>query len=132
MTSRDLDPAMAGSFESMYEGTPPWDIGRPQREFVRLEDIAYDKRPGMQNVVYVVDSGRGATSAGGNAFTSTNGRVWKLVLDPSNPKRVISLSILIEGDDAPGARRQAHHQARPNSPVGRTARISAIGAKSVK
>ena len=29
-------------------------------EFVRVEDIAYDRRPGMQNVVYVVDSGRGA------------------------------------------------------------------------
>ena len=31
--------------------------------FVRVEDIAYDKRPGMQNVVYVVDSGRGSSSA---------------------------------------------------------------------
>src|SRR3989475_5265331 len=28
-----------GGFEEMYtEGTPPWDIGRPQREFVRLEE----------------------------------------------------------------------------------------------
>ncbi len=70
-------------------------------QFVRVEDIAYDKRPGMQNVVYVVDSGRGATSAGGNPFTSSNGRVWKLVLDPSDPTKVLSLSILIEGDDAP-------------------------------
>ena len=31
-------------------------------QFTRVEDIAYDKRPGMQNVVYVVDSGRGATA----------------------------------------------------------------------
>jgi hypothetical protein len=70
-------------------------------QFVRLEDIAYDKRPGMSNVVYLIDSGRGATSAGGNAFTSTNGRVWKLVLDRRDPTRVESLSILIEGDDNP-------------------------------
>ncbi len=28
-------------------------------DFVRVEDIAYDKRPGMGNVVYIVDSGRG-------------------------------------------------------------------------
>ena len=28
-------------------------------QFVRVEDLAYDKRPGMENVVYVVDSGRG-------------------------------------------------------------------------
>ena len=29
---------MGGSFEEMYEGTPPWDIGRPQPEFIRLEE----------------------------------------------------------------------------------------------
>jgi len=74
---------------------------KPVFQFVRVEDIAYDKRPGMQNVVYVVDSGRGATSTGGNAFTSTNGRVWKLVLDPADATKVLSFSVLIEGDDAP-------------------------------
>ena len=70
-------------------------------QFVRLEDIAYDKRPEMSNVVYVADTGRGATSAGGNAFTSSNGRIWKFVLDPSDPTHVLSLSVLIEGDDNP-------------------------------
>jgi hypothetical protein len=74
---------------------------KPVFQFVRVEDIAYDKRRGMQNVLYIVDSGRGATSAGGNAFTSTNGRIWKLVLDPKDPTRVLSFSVLIEGDDAP-------------------------------
>jgi hypothetical protein len=74
---------------------------KPVFQFVRVEDVAYDKRPGMQNVVYIVDSGRGATSAGGNAFTSSNGRVWRMVLDPADPTRVLSFSILIEGDDAP-------------------------------
>jgi hypothetical protein len=76
-------------------------------DFVRVEDIAYDKRPGQSNVVYVVDSGRGFTPAPppappSPAFgpgLSTNGRVWKMVLDPSDPKKVTSLSILIEGDD---------------------------------
>ncbi len=69
-------------------------------DFVRLEDIAYDKRKGEQNVVYLVDSGRGtnATPAKG---TSTNGRIWKMVLDKKDPKKVTSLSILIEGDDNP-------------------------------
>ena len=38
---------------------------KPVFQFTRVEDIAYDRRRGMQNVVYVVDSGRGATSAGG-------------------------------------------------------------------
>jgi hypothetical protein len=74
-------------------------------EFVRLEDVAYDKRPGMGNVVYLVDSGRGTGAAApplpqGNGI-STNGRVWKMVLDPEDPTIVDSLSILIEGDDRP-------------------------------
>jgi hypothetical protein len=70
-------------------------------QFTRIEDMAFDKRPDMSNVVYLADSGRGATSAGGNAFTSSNGRIWKMVLDPSDPTKVTSLSILIEGDDHP-------------------------------
>jgi hypothetical protein len=77
--------------------------------FVRIEDIATDKRPGMSNVVYMADSGRGATSPGFangvddalNPFTSTNGRIWKMVMDRTDPTKVTSLSILIEGDDNP-------------------------------
>jgi hypothetical protein len=68
-------------------------------QFLRIEDIAFDKRPGMENVVYLVDSGRG--SAGVPAIgRSTNGRVWKMVLDPSDPTTVLELSILIEGDNS--------------------------------
>ena len=66
--------------------------------FVRLEDVAYDKRPGMSNVVYLVDSGRGTNAAVG-AGVSSNGRIWEMVLDPSDPTQVDSLRILIEGDD---------------------------------
>jgi SAM-dependent methyltransferase len=29
---------MAGGFDEMYQGTPPWDIGRPQPVFVRLAE----------------------------------------------------------------------------------------------
>jgi hypothetical protein len=70
-------------------------------QFVRLEDIAYDKRHGMRNVVYIADTGRGATSAGGNEFTSSNGRIWRLVLNKKDPTKVDSLNVLVEGDDAP-------------------------------
>jgi hypothetical protein len=69
-------------------------------QFVRVEDIAYDKRPGMENVVYVVDSGRG-TAGVSQPGRSTNGRVWKMVLDPDDPTEVTSLSIHVEGDDNP-------------------------------
>jgi hypothetical protein len=72
-------------------------------QFVRVEDIAYDKRPGMENVVYIVDSGRGRTAAQSldTNFRSTNGRVWKMVLDKDDPTKVTSLTVLVEGDDNP-------------------------------
>ena len=73
-------------------------------QFVRIEDIAYDKRAGMGNVVYIVDSGRGRSpvqSLDTPNFKSTNGRVWKMVLDPSNPTVVTSLTVFVEGDDNP-------------------------------
>jgi hypothetical protein len=72
-------------------------------QFVRVEDIAYDKRPGMGNVVYIVDSGRGRTAAQSldTNFRSTNGRVWKMVLDKDDPTTVTSLTVLVEGDDNP-------------------------------
>lgn len=73
-------------------------------QFVRIEDIAYDKRPGMGNVVYLVDSGRGRTPAQSldtPNFKSTNGRVWKMVLDKKDPTKVTSLSVFVEGDDNP-------------------------------
>jgi hypothetical protein len=72
-------------------------------QFVRVEDIAYDKRPGMGNVVYIVDSGRGRTAAQSldTNFRSTNGRVWKMVLDRNDPTIVTSLTVFVEGDDNP-------------------------------
>ena len=69
-------------------------------DFVRVEDIAYDKRPDMSNTVYVVDSGRGSTGPSADG-KSTNGRVWKMVLDAGDPTKVTSMSVLIEGDDSP-------------------------------
>lgn len=69
-------------------------------QFVRIEDISYDKRPGNGNVAYVVDSGRG-TAGPSAAGRSTNGRVWKMILDPNDPTIVTSLSIIVEGDDNP-------------------------------
>jgi hypothetical protein len=69
-------------------------------QFVRVEDIAYDKRPGMENVVYIVDSGRGSAGTAQQG-RSTNGRVWKMVLDPDDPTVVTSLTVFVEGDDNP-------------------------------
>ncbi len=73
-------------------------------QFVRIEDIAYDKRRGMGNVVYLADSGRGRRPdqvLDTPNFRSTNGRVWKMVIDKHNPTKVTSLSVFVEGDDNP-------------------------------
>jgi hypothetical protein len=69
-------------------------------QFVRVEDMAYDKRTGMGNVVYIADSGRG-TVGDPIAGRSTNGRIWRMVLDVNDPTKVTSLSIFVEGDDNP-------------------------------
>ena len=58
-------------------------------QFVRIEDIAYEKRGGKENrdVVYIVDSGRGRRvdqSLDTPNFKSTNGRVWRMELDKND------------------------------------------------
>lgn len=80
-------------------------------QFIRVEDIAYDRTHG--NVVYFADTGepravadpattrlrRGSTSTG----PYMNGRLFKIVLDPANPLEVLSLTILPGADfDAGG------------------------------
>jgi hypothetical protein len=54
----------------------------------------------MENVVYVVDSGRGTAGSQGPGV-STNGRVWKMELDPNDPTVVTSMRVFVEGDDTP-------------------------------
>ncbi len=58
-------------------------------QFIRLEDIAYDRTtPG---VVYVADTGRGSGAA-------PNGRIYRFELSAGDPRVVEELSILIDGD----------------------------------
>jgi hypothetical protein len=109
-------PPTNGSWQTDLRSAAPVGIDGPQWvleywsdthnvfQFVRVEDIAYDKRPGKGNVVYIVDSGRGRTatqSLDTPNFRSTNGRVWKMVLDPDDPTVVTSLTVFAEGDDNP-------------------------------
>jgi hypothetical protein len=109
-------PPSNGSWQTDLRSTTPIGIDGPQWvleywsdthdvfQFVRVEDIASDKRPGMGNVVYIADTGRGRTPAQSQDtpnFKSTNGRIWKMVLDPKDPTVVTSLTVLVEGDDNP-------------------------------
>lgn len=86
-----------------------WSDQNDAFQFVRIEDMAYDRRPAMQNVVYLVDSGRGTTGSP-QPGRSTNGRIWKMVLDPADPTEVTSLSILVDGDTMPVKHPGAIHQ----------------------
>ncbi len=105
-------PPSNGSWQRDLRTTVPTGLDGPQWvleywsqlnnvfNFVRVEDIAYDKRDGMGNVAYVVDSGRGTAGTPAQGL-STNGRVWKMVFDPADPTVVTSLSVFVEGDDNP-------------------------------
>ena len=76
-------------------------------EFIRVEDIAYDRT--TPNVVYFADTGEPRALPGvgparmtrgpsGTRGPFPNGRIFRLVLDPADPTKVTSLSILVDGD----------------------------------
>jgi hypothetical protein len=100
-------PAPAPTTWQTFNGVgidgPQWVLEWWSREngvfgFIRVEDTAYDKRHGKSNVVYIVDSGRG-TNAPVADGTSSNGRIWEMVLNKKDPTGPAKLRILIEGDD---------------------------------
>jgi hypothetical protein len=88
-----MDPTAAKGTQSALESDSDT---KGVFQFLRIEDIAYDRND--PNIVYFADSGRAASSAGANPYASTNGRIFKMVLDPTDPTVVTSLSILIEGE----------------------------------
>ena len=109
-------PPDDGSWQTDLRASTPTGIDGPQWvlehwsdlngvfQFVRVEDIAYDKRRGKSNIVYLADSGRGRRadqSLDTPNFRSTNGRVWRMVLDKKDPTKVTSLTVMVEGDDKP-------------------------------
>jgi hypothetical protein len=78
-------------------------------QFIRVEDIAYDRND--PSIVYFADTGEPRATLGATAAdrmtrnpVSTfrgpfpNGRIWKMVLNENDPKVVDSLSILIDAD----------------------------------
>jgi hypothetical protein len=87
-----------------------WSNANNVFQFIRLEDIAYDRRD--KNIVYIADTGEpraqpdpttGRLRRGGAVPPNPmgpypNGRIFKFVFDPKDPTKVNSLSILIDGD----------------------------------
>ena len=88
-------------------GLENWSNTNNVFQFIRLEDIAYDRK--KSNVVYMADTGepraiphptstRLQRGPAGPLGQWSNGRIFKFVFDKKNPKVVKSLSILIDGD----------------------------------
>jgi hypothetical protein len=88
------------------QGLEDWSNDNNVFQFIRLEDLAYDKND--PNVVYLADTGgtgivpdptTGRMTRGSGGFAD-NGSVFKLVFDPTDPLKVVSFSVLAQGDDA--------------------------------
>jgi hypothetical protein len=120
----EIAPGMApwkGRFipvpESVARGTDPsvlpqdaledWSNANNVFQFIRVEDLAYD--PDDPTVVYFADTGerravenpatgRLMRAPSGTMGPYPNGRIFKLVLDPDDPKKVLSFSILLDAD----------------------------------
>jgi uncharacterized protein DUF839 len=100
-------------------GLETWSNENNVFQFIRVEDIAYDRR--KPNIVYFADTGEpraipdtttGRLKRGpsGTLGPYMNGRIFKLVLDPVDSKKVLSLSVLIDADTGNYGNQNVIHQ----------------------
>ena len=96
-----------------------WSNSENVFQFIRVEDIAYDRND--PNIVYFADTGEpraiadattGRLIRGGSSTTGPypNGRIFKMVLDEEDPTVVESLSIVIDADAGGYGNRAVLHQ----------------------
>lgn len=78
-------------------------------QFIRLEDLAYDRHDGR--VVYIADTGAtrvvpdpttGRMTRGSSAGLADNGRIFRMEFNANNPRKVDSFSVVADAD-APGS-----------------------------
>jgi hypothetical protein len=88
-------------------GLEAWSNENNVFQFIRVEDIAYDRN--QPNVVYFADTGerralpnpatgRLMRGPSGTSGPYPNGRIFRMVLDPADPRHVLSFSILLDSD----------------------------------
>jgi hypothetical protein len=88
-------------------GLEAWSNENNAFQFIRVEDIAYDRND--PNVVYFADTGerralpnpatgRLMRGPSGTSGPYPNGRIFRMVLDPADPQHVLSFSILLDND----------------------------------
>lgn len=80
-------------------------------QFIRLEDIDYDRNnsrvayvadTGTTRVVPNPDTGRMTRGPSGTTGLADNGRIFRFEFDAANPRKVVSFSVMADGD-APNA-----------------------------
>ncbi|MEE9235557.1 MAG: hypothetical protein V3U28_08985 [Candidatus Acidoferrales bacterium] len=100
-------PVPDATADGDQSGLETWSNDNDVFQFIRVEDIAYDRNDPY--VVYLADTGEpraipDATTGrlmrgpSGTQGPFPNGRIFKMVLDPNDPTIVHSISILIDGD----------------------------------
>jgi hypothetical protein len=107
----DFDvPAPAGIPDGPQWVLEVWSNEHNVFQFIRIEDTAYDRKNPF--VHYLADTGepraiasttttRLARGPSGTLGPYPNGRIWKMVLNSSDPLKVESLSVLVDGDQLP-------------------------------
>lgn len=88
-----------------------WSNANNVFQFIRIEDSAYDPRvgPGENPVMYFSDTGNGnvieSTATGqlttppvGTSGPFNRGRVFRMEFSPDNPRKVVDLTILLDGN----------------------------------
>lgn len=95
--------------EAPQDALENWSNEHNVFQFIRLEDLAYDKND--PRTVYIADTGRSriipdpATGRmqrgpGGTVGQADNGRIFKMVFNEANPRKVDSFSVFADADDA--------------------------------
>jgi hypothetical protein len=104
---REIAHGLTG--EEPQDALENWSNENNVFQFVRLEDLSYDKN--NPRVVYVADTGRtrvvpdpdtGRLVRGpsGTVGFADNGRVFRFEFNKANPRKVDSFSVLAQGDDS--------------------------------
>ncbi|MFC1778706.1 hypothetical protein ACFL3I_15485, partial [Pseudomonadota bacterium] len=81
-------------------------------QFIRLEDLAYDRN--QPRIVYVADTGRSRVvpdpntgrmmrGPGGTVGLADHGRIFRFVFNKKDPRKVDSFSVFADGDAPPGS-----------------------------
>jgi len=109
LVPEDIARGLTG--EAPQDALENWSNDNNVFQFIRLEDLAYDKN--NPRVVYVVDTGRTRVvphpttgrmvrGPGGTVGQADNGSIFKFVFNENNPRNVDSISVLAQGDDSSG------------------------------